>query len=63
MKVCPLLVQSDTNPSYTIDRQSYTITWLTECLGKKCSGYANGFCKRFDTFVLEESDNNIEVKE
>ena len=63
MKVCPLLVQVDTNPSYTIDGQSHTRTWFAKCLGIKCGGYANGFCNRFDTYVLEKSDTNMEVKE
>ena len=62
MKVCPLLVQSETNPSYAIAGQSYTRTWFSECLGIKCGGFAGGFCNRLDTHVLEKSDSNMEVK-
>lgn len=63
MKVCPLLVQSEPNPSYTDAGLFFTKTWFSECLGIKCGGYANGFCNRFDTYVLEKSDTNMEVEE
>lgn len=48
-KVCPLLVQSDTNPSCTVTGQSWTRTYFLECLGNKCVAYRAGYgCLRFD---------------
>ena len=51
-KVCPLLVQSDTNPSLTLAGQSWTRTWLSECIGDKCAAYQGGFCDKFQTDVV-----------
>lgn len=56
-KVCPLLVQSDTNPSYTVQGQSWTRTYFLECLGEKCVAYRKELgCLKFD-------DNPVELKE
>jgi len=48
-KVCPLLVQSETNPSLTMKGQSWTRTYFTECLGEKCAAYhsQDNFCEKF----------------
>lgn len=61
-KGCPLLVQSDTNPSLTVSNQSFTRTWFLECLGEKCAAYheQDGFCGKFggrvDLAVAERGD-------
>lgn len=58
-KGCPLLVQSDTNPSLTMRGQSWTRTYLLECPGEKCAAYSvpDGFCKKFHhTVVLREEE-------
>lgn len=60
-KGCPLLIQQDTNPSMTITGQSWTRSYMLECLGEKCSAYklcdGKGICMKFETLVDEESDN------
>ena len=52
-KGCPLLIQSDTNPSMTVTGQSWTRTYFLECLGEKCAAYniAHDICERFYTNV------------
>lgn len=52
-KACPLLVQSDTNQSLTIQGESYTRTYFLECLGEKCAAYhiQDGFCEKFQGIV------------
>nr|DAO50969.1 MAG TPA: hypothetical protein [Caudoviricetes sp.] len=50
-KGCPLLVQSETNPSMTITGQSWTRTWFAECIGEKCAAYQGGLCDKFQTDV------------
>lgn len=52
-KLCPLLIQSETNPSMTIQGQSRTSTYFLECLGEKCAAYNEGHttCERFYTSV------------
>lgn len=52
-KVCPLLVQSETNPSLTIQGQSWTRTWFSECIGEKCAAYKtqNRFCDKWECTV------------
>ena len=52
-KLCPLLIQSETNPSMTIEGQSWTRTYMLECIGEKCAAYneAHGTCERFYTSV------------
>lgn len=52
-KGCPLLVQSDTNPSMTVQGQYWTRTYLLECLGEKCAAYhsQDGFCDKFQGIV------------
>ena len=53
-KVCPLLVQSNTEPSLTIQGASCTRTFLIECLGEKCAAYIqqDGFCEKFQSAVI-----------
>ena len=53
-KGCPLLIQSDTNPSMTISGQSWTRTYMLEWLGEKCAAYhcQDGFCEKFQTLVI-----------
>lgn len=53
-KACPLLVQSSTEPSLTIQGASYTRTFLNECLGEKCAAYIQqyGFCEKFQSNVI-----------
>lgn len=60
-KGCPLLIQSDINPSLTVSGQSWTRTYMLECIGERCAAYRakNGFCERFEaTVVLKERENN-----
>lgn len=48
-KLCPLLVQSATNPSMTMEGQSWTQTYFAECIGDKCVAYRwDGQCHRFE---------------
>lgn len=55
-KGCPLLIQSDTEPSLTVSGRSYTRTYMLECVGGKCAAYKreNGFCKRFNQPLILE---------
>ena len=52
-KLCPLLVQADTNPSMTIEGKSWTQTYFWECLGEECAAYNvdHYICERFYTNV------------
>lgn len=52
-KACPLLVQSDTNRSLTVEGQSWRRTYFLECLGEKCAAYhhQDGFCEKFQGTV------------
>lgn len=61
-KGCPLLIQSDTNPSMTVSGQSWTRTYMLECIGEKCVAYKRQymFCEKFQTRVIMpkmEDDN------
>lgn len=60
-KGCPLLVQSETNPSMTVKGQSWTTTYFLECIGEKCAAYhsQDGFCKKFQEKVRK---SDIEQK-
>ena len=51
-KCCPLLVQSETNPSMTVAGQSWARTWFAECIGEKCAAYQGGLCAKFQTDVI-----------
>lgn len=51
-KRCPLLIQSDTNPSLTMLGQSWTRTYMLECVGEKCAAYQGGFCVKYQTDVV-----------
>lgn len=54
-KGCPLLIQSDTNPSLTMQGQSWTRTYMLQCTGEKCVAYQDGYCKKFcRTVELED---------
>lgn len=60
-KGCPILIQQDTNPSMTMKGQSWTRTYMLECLGEKCAAYgvADGFCEKFQHIVtLVEVDGD-----
>lgn len=55
-KGCPLLIQSDTNSSLTMQGQSWTRTYMLECIGEKCAAYQGGVCAKFDTnLILKEA--------
>lgn len=51
-KGCPLLIQADTNPSMTVSGQSWTRTYMLECIGEKCAAYQGGMCDKFQTDVI-----------
>ena len=51
LKACPLLAQSNTSPSMTVNGESYTRTFFLRCLGEECAAFLCGECKRFETFV------------
>lgn len=57
MKSCPLLVQSDTQPSMCISGESHTRTYFLRCLGENCAAYhaQDGFCERFNSTVNPEA--------
>ena len=59
-KACPLLVQSDTQPSFTINGESHTRTYFLECSGEKCAAYEkkSGCCRRFQVSVIFEKEEN-----
>jgi len=56
LKACPLLVQSDTTPSWTVGGECHTRTYFSECLGEKCAGFVGGHCIRLgeSTVLLPE---------
>ncbi len=65
-KGCPLLVQSDTSASLTVQGQSYTRTYFLECLGEKCAAYRwqGEFCEKFQGTVslkekVREGESNV----
>lgn len=53
-KGCPLLINSDTNPSLTVNGQSWTRTYMLECIGEKCAAYKqqDGFCEKFQGITI-----------
>lgn len=61
-KGCPLLIQSDTNASMTISGQSWTRTYMLECVGERCAAYhtQDAWCEKFQCTVklrrLEEEE-------
>lgn len=57
-KACPMLVQSETNPSYTIEGQSWTRTYFLECLGEKCAAYHGNSCDIWERSVLLKGDEH-----
>lgn len=62
-KVCPLLIQSDTNPSFRVEGQSWTRTYFLECLGNKCAAYHDYFCNRWETSVrLKEVEHEADLR-
>lgn len=56
LKKCPLLVQSDTNPSNLRNGVSWTRTYFLGCKGEECAAFyfekGRRRCRKFDT-VLE----------
>ena len=52
-KLCPLLIESEVKPSLTIEGQSWTRTYFSECIGEKCAAYneAHDTCEKFYTNV------------
>ena len=62
-KACPLLVQSDTNPSLMIQGESHTRTYFLRCIGPKCVACKNGnYCTRFENhvFILEKNNGGTD---
>ena len=60
-KLCPLLVQSDTTPSLTMQGESWTRTYFAECIGEKCMAYRkqDGFCELWERVTrAEEATEN-----
>ena len=53
-KGCPLLIQKDTNPSLTVSGQSWTRSYMLECIGERCAAYKtqDGFCEQFQCIVI-----------
>ena len=51
MKRCPLLIQSETNVSVTVQGESYTRIYFSECIGKHCAAYRDGECNKFNNIV------------
>lgn len=56
-KGCPLLVQRDQMPSYTVPGECYTRSYMLECLGDKCVAYRekDGYCRRFLNYTIIEA--------
>ncbi len=50
-KECPLLIQSETNPSMTVEGMSRTRTYMLDCVGEKCAAYLGGRCVKYQTYV------------
>lgn len=50
-KGCPLLIQTDTYPSMTVQGECHIRAYFLECLAEKCAAYKqqDGFCERFQT--------------
>ena len=60
-KGCPLLVQSETNPSLTMAGQSWTRTWFLDCSGPACAAWdeVTHECNRFGTCVdIQKEDKD-----
>lgn len=53
-KRCPILVQHDQMPSYTVRGECYTISYMLECLGERCAAYrvADGYCRQFQNYTV-----------
>lgn len=60
LKYCPLLVQSQTSRSLTVEGESYTRTVFSKCLGQHCAAYAGGNCERFGTIAENHEENTEE---
>lgn len=50
-KACPLLVNSESQPSATVPGESLTFSYFRDCLANRCAAYRSGFCERFKTVV------------
>jgi hypothetical protein len=57
-KVCPLLVQSDTTPSLTVNGETYTRTYFLPCIGEDCVAYhaLDGYCKKWQSNTMLRKD-------
>ena len=57
-KRCPLLIQSDTNPSMTVSGRSWTRTYMMECIGELCAAYhtKDSWCEKFQCTVKTEGE-------
>jgi hypothetical protein len=51
-KGCPLLIQSDTNPSWTVAGETHTRTYFLQCIGEKCVAFEAESCKQFHTSTI-----------
>lgn len=66
-KGCPLLIQQDTNPSLTVSGQSWTRSYMLECIGEQCAAYNRKkfFCERFQCCVIapqpKEADHEVGI--
>ncbi len=59
-KACPLLLQSDTNPSLMMEGEKHTRTYFLRCLGDECVAYKDGLCMRFDSIATKKDENAAE---
>lgn len=64
-KECPLLLQSYTVPSLTIEGESSTRSYFSECIGERCAAYRaqNGFCEKWECTVAICATNKELTKE
>ena len=56
---CPLLIQSDTRRSWTVEGEAYTRSYMIPCLRDACAAYSNGECKRFGTRIDERMEAEV----
>ncbi len=52
LKACPLLPQSDTFPSMTIQGEAHSRTYFLRCLGIKCASFRHGYCQKLRNSVV-----------
>lgn len=56
IKGCPLLIQSDTYPSYTMPGESHTRAYMLSCVEEKCAAYQNGKCMKFESDIYLKNE-------